>query len=98
VGAVPVPLVVAVVGLTPPQAAPLVVKMTVSPARLPPPVLVTVAVTVEVALPSAGILVGLAAALIEAAPAAVCVTVAEPLPKEGSVPVMVQKPVVVDAV
>jgi hypothetical protein len=96
----PVPLVVvglAVVNV--PQAAPLMLNSTVSPARKPPPVAVTVAVTTDVVTPSAGMLVGLAATVIEAAPAEVWVTVAvAPVLFEGSVALMEQKPFVVEAV
>lgn len=98
--ALPVALVVdgfAVVNV--PQAAPLVVNSTVSPARKPPPVAVTVAVTTDVVAPSAGILVGSAATVIEAAPAAVWVTVAvAPVLFVASVALMEQKPFVVEAV
>jgi hypothetical protein len=95
----PVPLVTALVGLTAPQAAPLVVKSTVSPFRPPPPVAVTVAVTLEVLTPLAGMLAKLAATAIEAAPADVCVTVALlPVVLLASFALIVQKPFVVEAV
>lgn len=99
--ALPAPLVLmglAVVKV--PQAAPpLVVKFTESLGTGPPPELVTVAVTIEVVTLSAGTLVGLAATATALAAVLVWVMViGPPVPPEGSEAVMVQKPVVVDAV
>jgi hypothetical protein len=75
------------------------VKFTESLGTGPPPDVVTVAVTVEVVVPSAGTLVGLAATATELAAALVWVMVTVLLvPPEVSVAVTLQNPVVTDAV
>jgi hypothetical protein len=57
--------VVPVLGLRLPQVAPpLVAKLTTSPATAPPTLVLTVAVTAEVVVPSAGTLIGLAATVV----------------------------------
>jgi len=98
--ALPVLSVVPVVALRLPQLEPDEVNLTESPVTGPPLDVVTVAVTVEVVAPSAGMLAGLAVTAIAAGtppPAAVWVMVTVPLPPVlASLAVMVQNPGVVE--
>src|SRR5216683_5706026 len=85
--AVPPAPVVAGLPVIVPQAAPLPVKLTGSAGTGPPLEFLTVAVTLDVVVPSAGTLVGLAATVTELAAALVWVMVVVPLPVEASVAV-----------
>jgi hypothetical protein len=104
--ATPLALVVAKVGLRVPHDAPLMVNCTGSPDTAAPPgagPALTVAVTVEVVLPSAGMLAGLAETATTLAGTgggllSWSMDVDTLLPLPASVAVTVQNPTVVDAV
>jgi hypothetical protein len=101
--AAPLAFVVAKARLRVPQDAPLVVKLSGSPATKTPPLVWTMAVTVEVVVPSAGTVPGFAIAAtvftVAGGGLLVWVILVLPLlPVPDSVTVTMQKPMVVDTV
>jgi hypothetical protein len=97
--ALPSAAVTAVGELSAPQIAPVLVKVTVTPeTAVPPTPLVTTAFKVEVVVPSAGTLLGVAVnAMLLGTPVCTIATLPE-LPPLASVAVMVQVPAVVETV